>query len=122
MSSSAKIEFLHQMENIVSAVRHNRNKVRHDYCQYLDSIKLFVNIFLADLQLEKQIQSKKDEYDDLKKSISDFAREEQLYRETLKLIAQESQKYKVLLAKSNQLVQSWFFLLVIRFVITKEYF
>ena len=106
MSSSAKIEFLHQMENIVSAVRHNRNKVRHDYCQYLDSIKLFVNISLADLQLEKQIQSKKDEYDDLKKSISDFAREEQLYRETLKLIAQESQKYKVLLAKSNQLVQS----------------
>ena len=59
------------------------------------------------MQLERQIQNKKEEYESLKRSISDLAREEQLYRETLKLIAHESQKYKILLAKSNQLVQSW---------------
>jgi len=56
MNSAAKTEFLQQMENIVSAVRQNRNK------------------------LERQIQNKKEEYESLKRSISDLAREEQLYR------------------------------------------
>jgi len=66
----------------------------------------FCLIVFVNMQLERQIQNKKEEYESLKRSISDLAREEQLYRETLKLIAHESQKYKILLAKSNQLVQS----------------
>lgn len=113
MSSSGKSEFVHQMENIVSAVRHNRSKVITGKWQSLSFE--FTMTCVVTIQLEKQIQDKKDEFDNLKHMMSEFAKEEHLYRETLKLIAHESNKYKILLAKSNQLVRSWFF--IFRFIL-----
>jgi len=77
IDSFSKTEFLHQMENIVSAVRQNRNK------------------------LAKQIEAQMEKCDNLNTCISELAKDEQLYRDTLKLIAQESHKYKLLLSRSN---------------------
>merc|ERR1740128_1214169 len=77
IDSFSKTDFLHQMENIVSAVRQNRNK------------------------LAKQIEAQMEKCDNLNTCISELTKDEQLYRDTLKLIAQESHKYKLLLSRSN---------------------
>ncbi|XP_057377894.1 coiled-coil domain-containing protein 93-like [Daphnia carinata] len=76
-SSVGKGEFLQQMEKIVSAVRQNKNKI------------------------EKQIEMLTEKHQDLGRCLGQFAVDEHQYRDTLKAISNESQKYKQLMSQLN---------------------
>lgn len=76
-SSAGKGEFLQQMEKIVTAVRQNKNKI------------------------EKQIEMLTEKHQDLGRCLGQFAVDEHQYRDTLKAISNESQKYKQLMSQLN---------------------
>jgi hypothetical protein len=99
-SLAGKGEFLQQMEKIVTAVRQNKNKVyRHGgHFLFPHADKHFLFCFV---QIEKQIEMLTEKHRDLGRCLGQFAVEEQQYRDTLKAISYESQKYKQLTSQLN---------------------
>lgn len=98
MSAAGKGEFLQQMEKIVAAVKQNKIKVWLDCMRRSKFLWSTASQTLVwrPIQIEKQIDVLNEKHRDLGRCLSEFAAEEQQYRETLKLISQESLKYKQL--------------------------
>ena len=95
-NSASKSEFLQQMENIVAAVRQNKAKVSINSIILLSS--LFIEYDLSS-QIESQIASLSIKQDNFQRCLQEHAAEEQHYREILKLLSQESHKYKHLISQ-----------------------
>jgi septation ring formation regulator EzrA len=102
-SSAGKGEFLQQMEKIVTAVRQNKNKVYNiqKHCFKKKQFSQFSFLRFPVHQIEKQIEMLTEKHHDLGRCLGQFAVEEHQYRDTLKAISHESQKYKQLMSQLN---------------------